>query len=86
MKWFLGHRVVVHGCKIRKGSLIGISAIVLNNAEVGEESINRTLLPFHCDPQHVSIREAGFKFRIVHDNSFPGSPSPHPSPLAPACR
>jgi len=35
----LGHRVVVHGCKIKKGSLIGIGAIVLNGAEVGEESI-----------------------------------------------
>ena len=35
----LGHRVVVHGCKIGKGSLIGIGAIVLNGAVIGEESI-----------------------------------------------
>jgi carbonic anhydrase/acetyltransferase-like protein (isoleucine patch superfamily) len=35
----LGHRVVVHGCKIGKGTLIGIGAIVLNGAEIGEESI-----------------------------------------------
>jgi carbonic anhydrase/acetyltransferase-like protein (isoleucine patch superfamily) len=35
----LGHRVVAHGCKIGKGSLIGIGAVVLNGAEVGEESI-----------------------------------------------
>jgi carbonic anhydrase/acetyltransferase-like protein (isoleucine patch superfamily) len=35
----LGHRVVIHGCKIGKGSLIGIGAIVLNGAEIGEESI-----------------------------------------------
>jgi carbonic anhydrase/acetyltransferase-like protein (isoleucine patch superfamily) len=35
----LGHRVVVHGCRIGKGSLIGIGAIVLNGAEVGPESI-----------------------------------------------
>src|SRR5512136_2602559 len=35
----LGHRVVVHGCLIKKGSLIGIGAIVLNGAEIGEESI-----------------------------------------------
>jgi carbonic anhydrase/acetyltransferase-like protein (isoleucine patch superfamily) len=35
----LGHRVVVHGCKIGEGSLIGIGAIVLNGAEIGEESI-----------------------------------------------
>jgi len=30
---------VAHGCKIGKGSLIGIEAIVLNGAEIGEESI-----------------------------------------------
>jgi carbonic anhydrase/acetyltransferase-like protein (isoleucine patch superfamily) len=35
----LGHRVVVHGCRIGKGSLIGIGGIVLNNAEIGEESM-----------------------------------------------
>lgn len=35
----LGHRAVVHGCKIGKGSLIGIGAIVLNGAEIGENSI-----------------------------------------------
>ena len=35
----LGHRAVVHGCKIGRGSLIGIGAIVLNGAEIGEESI-----------------------------------------------
>jgi carbonic anhydrase/acetyltransferase-like protein (isoleucine patch superfamily) len=35
----LGHRVMVHGCKIGKGSLIGIGAIVLNGAEIGEGSI-----------------------------------------------
>jgi carbonic anhydrase/acetyltransferase-like protein (isoleucine patch superfamily) len=35
----LGHRVVVHGCTIRRGSLIGMGAVVLNGADIGEESI-----------------------------------------------
>jgi carbonic anhydrase/acetyltransferase-like protein (isoleucine patch superfamily) len=35
----LGHRVVAHGCKIRKGALIGIGATLLNGSEIGEESI-----------------------------------------------
>ncbi|MDI7261387.1 MAG: gamma carbonic anhydrase family protein [Thermodesulfobacteriota bacterium] len=35
----LGHRVVAHGCTIRRGSLIGIGTILLNGAEIGEESI-----------------------------------------------
>src|SRR4030042_4240367 len=34
-----GHRAVVHACKIGRGSLIGIGAIVLNGAEIGEKSI-----------------------------------------------
>jgi carbonic anhydrase/acetyltransferase-like protein (isoleucine patch superfamily) len=34
-----GHRVIAHACTIRKGSLIGIGAIVLNGAEIGEEAI-----------------------------------------------
>jgi len=35
----LGHRVVAHGCTIRKGSLIGIGAVLLNGVEIGEHSI-----------------------------------------------
>ncbi|MCX8117898.1 MAG: gamma carbonic anhydrase family protein [Desulfobacterota bacterium] len=35
----LGHRVVAHGCTIRRGALIGIGAILLNGSEIGEESI-----------------------------------------------
>ena len=35
----LGHRVVVHGCRIGRGSLVGIGAIVLDGAEIGEETI-----------------------------------------------
>ena len=34
-----GHRVIAHACTIRRGSLVGIGAIVLNGAEIGEESI-----------------------------------------------
>jgi carbonic anhydrase/acetyltransferase-like protein (isoleucine patch superfamily) len=34
-----GHRVIAHACTIKKGSLIGIGAIVLNGAEIGEEAI-----------------------------------------------
>ncbi|OGP58439.1 MAG: gamma carbonic anhydrase family protein, partial [Deltaproteobacteria bacterium RBG_13_52_11b] len=34
-----GHRVIAHACTIRRGTLIGIGAIVLNGAEIGEGSI-----------------------------------------------
>lgn len=35
----LGHRVVIHGCRVGRGSLIGIGAIVLDGSVIGEESI-----------------------------------------------
>lgn len=35
----VGHNAVIHGCKIGSNSLIGMGAILLNNAEVGEGTI-----------------------------------------------
>jgi carbonic anhydrase/acetyltransferase-like protein (isoleucine patch superfamily) len=35
----IGHNAVVHGCTIGDGSLIGIQAIVLNHAVIGESSL-----------------------------------------------
>jgi carbonic anhydrase/acetyltransferase-like protein (isoleucine patch superfamily) len=32
----VGHMVMLHGCTIGRGSLIGIGAIILNGAEIGE--------------------------------------------------
>ena len=35
----VGHRVVLHGCTIGNGALIGIGAIIMNGAEVGEGAL-----------------------------------------------
>ncbi len=35
----VGHRVIIHGAKIGRMSLIGMGAILLNGVEVGEESV-----------------------------------------------
>jgi carbonic anhydrase/acetyltransferase-like protein (isoleucine patch superfamily) len=35
----VGHQVMLHGCTIGDGSLIGIQAIVLNHAVIGESSL-----------------------------------------------
>ena len=35
----LAHRVVVHGGTLRRRCLVGIGAVILNGAEIGEESI-----------------------------------------------
>lgn len=35
----IGHMVMLHGCTIKRGSLIGIGAIVLNGAVIGEDCL-----------------------------------------------
>lgn len=32
----IGHQVILHSCKVRKGALIGMGSIVLDEAEIGE--------------------------------------------------
>jgi carbonic anhydrase/acetyltransferase-like protein (isoleucine patch superfamily) len=43
----VGHNVILHGCTIGDGALIGMGAIVLNHAEIGEEALigAGTLIP-----------------------------------------
>lgn len=35
----VGHQAMLHGCTIGDGALIGIQAVVLNNAVIGEDSL-----------------------------------------------
>ncbi len=35
----IGHLVMLHGCTIGRGSLIGIGSIVLNGAKIGDECV-----------------------------------------------
>jgi len=35
----IGHRVMLHGCTVKKACLIGMSATILDGAVIGEESI-----------------------------------------------
>lgn len=35
----VGHQAMLHGCTIRDGALIGIQAVVLNNAVIGADSL-----------------------------------------------
>ncbi|MBV7275527.1 gamma carbonic anhydrase family protein [Clostridium sp. PL3] len=35
----IGHNVVLHGCKIGNGSLIGMGSIILDGAQIGEGSL-----------------------------------------------
>ena len=35
----IGHMVMLHGCTIGRGSLVGIGSIILNGAQIGEECL-----------------------------------------------
>ncbi len=35
----IGHGAIIHGCRIGKGTLIGMGAIVLNGADIGEYAL-----------------------------------------------
>lgn len=35
----IGHGAVLHGCRIGRNSLIGMNAVVMDNASIGEESL-----------------------------------------------
>ena len=35
----IGHMVMLHGCTIGEGSLVGIKAVILNNARIGKQCI-----------------------------------------------
>ena len=35
----IGHNVILHGCTIEDGALIGMGAIVMNGAKIGKESV-----------------------------------------------
>jgi carbonic anhydrase/acetyltransferase-like protein (isoleucine patch superfamily) len=43
----IGHMVMLHGCTIGRGSLIGIGSIILNGTKIGEECVigANTLMP-----------------------------------------
>ena len=35
----IGHGAVLHGCVIRRGALVGMNAVVMDEAEIGEQAI-----------------------------------------------
>jgi len=35
----VGHKVILHGCTIGKGSLIGMNAVILNGAKIGKDCL-----------------------------------------------
>ena len=64
----VGHHVVIHGARIHDGALIGIGAILLDNAEIGAEALVAagSLVPAEMvGPPRVLVR--GQPAKIVRD-------------------
>jgi len=35
----IGHGAILHGCRVRRGALVGMNTVINDNAEIGEQSI-----------------------------------------------
>jgi carbonic anhydrase/acetyltransferase-like protein (isoleucine patch superfamily) len=72
----IGHMVMLHGCTIKDGSLIGIGATVLNGAVIGEETLvgahalipERKIIP----PRSLVLGAPGKVVRELTDEDIAG--------------
>jgi carbonic anhydrase/acetyltransferase-like protein (isoleucine patch superfamily) len=71
----VGHGAILHGAKIRSGSLIGMGSVVLDNADIGEESLvaagtvvtPRTVVP----PRSLVRGQPGRVARVLAETEWP---------------
>ncbi len=72
----VGHGAILHGCTVRDRCLIGVGAILLNGAEIGEESIvaagtlvtEGTTFP----PRSLVMGRPGIRKRELRDDEVAG--------------
>ncbi|HVX35268.1 MAG TPA: gamma carbonic anhydrase family protein [Hyphomicrobium sp.] len=67
----IGHMVMLHGCTIGRGSLIGIGSVILNGARIGEECVigANTLIPENKEipPRSMVVGSPGKVIRQLGD-------------------
>lgn len=67
----IGHGAVLHGCKIGRNSLIGMNAVVMDNASIGEESlVGATAFVksgFECPPRSLVVGSPARVLRALED-------------------
>jgi carbonic anhydrase/acetyltransferase-like protein (isoleucine patch superfamily) len=70
----VGHNVVLHGCTIRKRSIIGMGSTILDGAEIGEECIigANTLIPSgkKIPPRSLVMGSPGKVVREINENDL----------------
>ena len=67
----IGHGAILHGCRIGKNVLIGINAVVMDDADIGESSMIAACTfvktGFKCDPRSLIVGVPGKLVRILSD-------------------
>ncbi|UOE92457.1 gamma carbonic anhydrase family protein [Alkalihalobacillus sp. LMS39] len=70
----IGHNVILHGCTIRKGALIGMGATILDGVEIGESAFigANTLIPpgKKIPPRTMVMGSPGKVIRELNDDDF----------------
>ncbi len=70
----IGHNVILHGCTVRKGALIGMGATILDGAEIGEQAFigANTLIPpgKKIPPRTMVMGSPGQVIRELNDKDL----------------
>lgn len=67
----IGHGAVIHGCRIGKNVLIGMNAVIMDGAYIGDESIvaacSFVKAAFTCDPRSLVVGSPAKVLRQVSE-------------------
>lgn len=70
----VGHNVILHGCTVRKGALIGMGSTILDGAEIGEYTIigANTLIPSgkKIPPRSLVVGSPGKVVRELNEKDY----------------
>lgn len=70
----IGHGAVLHGCVVRRGALVGMNSVIMDNAVIGEESIVAAMCFVKADmkipPRSLVAGIPGKILRQVSDQEY----------------
>lgn len=70
----VGHGAILHGCVVRRNSLIGMNSVVMDGAEIGEESIVAAMsfvkAAFKGSPRQLLVGSPARELRQVTDQDM----------------
>lgn len=70
----IGHGAVLHGCHIGRNVLVGMNAVIMDGASIGEESIvaacSFVKAAFQCEPRSLVVGSPAKVLRKVEDKEI----------------